>query len=350
MTSRKAPRTLTRRQLNRAVLARQLLLERASLPLPRAFERTAGLQTQYAPSAYVGLWSRLRDFARDQLTDGLNRRTVIQATLMRVTIHMVSRGDYWPITAAVRDVRRNWWLRVSAHQTGPEEMTRAAKRLRELLADGPRRRADIVATLGLDSTTWNGVGLWVDLVRVPPSGTWEHRRADLLGLAEQWVGPDRATPGQGARLLVRRYLGGFGPARRASIQTFTGLAAADLDAALAEIAPRRFLDEEGKELLDLPGAVLPDPDTPAPVRFLPTWDATLLTHARPTGILPEQYRPLVFTSRTPGSVPTFLVDGEVAGTWRYADGRVVVEPFEALPARARREVDEEAERLAAFHA
>jgi Winged helix DNA-binding domain len=345
-----AARTLTTRQLNRALLARQLLLDRASLTPPRAIERTAGLQTQYAPSAYVGLWSRLRDFDRDQLTDALNRRTVIQATLMRVTIHMVSRADYWPIAAAVREVRRNWWLRVSAHRARPEEMARLADRLREVLADGPRRRADLVVTLGLDPTTWNGLGLWVDLVRVPPSGTWERRRADVYGLAEQWVGPDQATAEQGAQLLVRRYLGGFGPARRASIQTFTGLALAEVDAALAGIGLRRFTDEEGKELLDLPGAALPDPDTPAPVRFLPTWDASLLTHARPTGILPERYRPLVFRSTTPGSVPTFLVDGAVAGTWRYADGRVEVQPFEALPPRVRREVDEEAERLAAFHA
>jgi hypothetical protein len=341
---------LTGRELNRAVLARQLLLERASLTPPRTVERVAGLQTQYAPSGYVGLWSRLQDFGRDQLTDALNRRTVIQATLMRVTIHTVSRGDYWPITAAVRDVRRTWWLRVAGRETSSEEMVRIADRLRALLADGPRRRADIVAALGLDSTTWNGVGLWVDLVRVPPSGTWERRRADLYGLAEQWVGPDEASPEQGAQLLVRRYLGGFGPARRASIQTFTGLAPADLDAALAGIRLRRFTDEQGKELLDLPGAPLPDPDTPAPVRFLPTWDSTLLSHARPTGILPEQYRRLVFTSKTPQSVPTFLVDGEVAGTWRYAGGRIAVQPFEALPERVRREVDEEAERLAAFHA
>jgi hypothetical protein len=342
--------TLTTRRLNRAVLARQLLLERASLTPPRAVERIAGLQTQYAPSAYVGLWSRLRDFGRDQLTDALHRRTVIQATLMRVTIHVVSRGDYWPITAAVRDVRRRWWLRVAGRGAGSEEMARIADRLRELLADGPRRRAEIAAALRLDSTAWNGVGLWVDLVRVPPSGTWEHRRADLYGLAEQWVGPDRATAEQGAQLLVRRYLGGFGPAPRASIQTFTGLAPADLDAALAGIRTRRFADEQGKELLDLPGAALPDPDTPAPVRFLPTWDSTLLTHARQTGILPEQYRPLVFTSKTPQSVPTFLVDGEVAGTWRYGDGRILVEPFDTLPQRVRQEVDDEAERLAAFHA
>jgi len=345
-----AVRTLSRRQLNRALLARQLLLDRARLTPPRAVERIAGLQTQYAPSAYVGLWSRLQDFGRSQLTEALGRRTVVQATLMRSTIHIVARPDFWPIAAAIREIRRDWWLRVTSHTAGPAGMAALAERVRELLAGGPLRRFDIVASLGLDSTTWNGVGLWVDLVRVPPSGTWEQRRADLYGLADQWIGGGDVTAEDGALLLVRRYLKGFGPATRASIQSFTGLSASALDTALERLGPRLFTDEDGGRLLDVPGGALPDPGTPAPVRFLPTWDATLLAHARRTGILPEPYRPLVFSTRTPQSVPTFLVDGEVAGTWRHRGGRVVVEPFEPLPERARREVAEEAERLKAFHA
>jgi hypothetical protein len=119
---------------------------------------------------------------------------------------------------------------------------------------------------------------------------------------------------------------------------------------LARILLRRFRTEGGAELLDLPDAPLPDPETPAPVRFLPTFDATLLVHARRTGILPEQYRPLLFTSKSPQSFPTFLVDGVVAGTWKHEDGRIRVDPYEPLPAAARREVEEEAERLAALHA
>ena len=112
----------------------------------------------------------------------------------------------------------------------------------------------------------------------------------------------------------------------------------------------RFRDEKGGELLDLPDAPLPDPETPAPVRFLPTWDATLLVHARRTQVLPERYRPLVFNTRTPHSVPTFLVDGAVAGTWRYERGRVRLEPFESLSPSTLRELEDEAESLAALHA
>jgi len=113
---------------------------------------------------------------------------------------------------------------------------------------------------------------------------------------------------------------------------------------------RTFRDEDGQELVDLPRAPLPDPQTPAPPRFIPTWDAMLLVHARATNVLPEEYRPLVFDVKTPHSVPTFLIDGAVAGKWRYEHGRIQLEPFRKLTRGERRELDEEAERLAALHA
>ena len=343
-------RTLTERKLNRALLARQLLLERSNLPLSRAVERMGGLQTQYAPSAYVGSWSRLTGFDRGTLTAALKRGSVVQATLMRVTIHMVSRRDYWPIALAVREPRREWWLAATRHAHDAGTMTATASRLQDLLSDGPKRRAEIVSALGLDAQTWNGVGLWVDLVRVAPSGTWEHRRADLYGLAEHYVGPlpPGLTADDGRALLVRRYLTGFGPASRKDVASFTGVAAAALAPLLERLPLRRFLDERGGELVDVARGPLPDAACPAPVRFLPTWDATLLVHARRTQIVPEPVRPLIFNTKTPHSVATFLVDGQVAGTWRHDDGRVSVDPFEPLPASAEREVRDEAERLEAF--
>jgi hypothetical protein len=123
----------------------------------------------------------------------------------------------------------------------------------------------------------------------------------------------------------------------------------DLAQVLDRLTLRRFRDERGGELLDVPRAPLPDPETPAPVRFLPTWDAVLLVHARRTGVLPERYRPLIFSTKMPQSVGTFLVDGAVAGTWRYDDGRVRWDAFERLDRAAAREVEDEAERLAEFH-
>jgi hypothetical protein len=190
--------------------------------------------------------------------------------------------------------------------------------------------------------------MWIDLVRAPPSGTWEHRRADSYALAEKWLGPTDATPDEGIELLVRRYLGGFGPARPHDIADWAGLPLPTVTRTLESLRLRRFRDEDGGELVDLPRAPLPDGETPTPVRFLPTWDAPLLVHARRSGILPEGYRPRVFSTKTPHSVATFLVDGAVAGTWREERGRIVTKAFSRLSRDVQRELAGEAERLAAF--
>jgi hypothetical protein len=344
-------RVLTQRDLNRALLARQHLLERARAPLPRALERVGGLQAQYAPSMYIGLWSRLESFERDDLTRALERRTVVQGTMMRATIHLVSARDYWPLAAGIRRARREDWLALERRGTTAGEVRAAAKRLRDRLAEGPLRRAEIDELLGKPGSPFvNAVLTWLELVRVPPSGTWERRRADLFAAAEDWLEPVDVAQEQGTELLVRRYLGGFGPATRSEIADWAGVAPGDIAPALERLRLRRFRDEGGEELLDLPRAPLPDPDTPAPIRFLPTWDATLLVHARRTGIVPEVHRPRVFNVKTPHSTNTFLVDGAVAGTWRYESGRLKLEPFGRLDRSRRRELDEEAGRLAAFHA
>jgi hypothetical protein len=342
------PRTLTRRELNRALLARQLLLERAKLTLPRALERVGGIQAQYAPSMYVGLWSRVEGFAREELTRALERRSVVQGTLLRATIHLVSARDYWPFALAVEGPRRDWWTRVQREAPAPREMAAAARRLRAALTEGPLRRAEVEELLGRDRA--RGVGMWIHLVRVPPSGTWERRRADLYGDAERWLDPPAVTPDEAGDHLVRRYLGAFGPASRADLASWAGLPPAAVAPVLDRLPLRRFRSDAGEELVDLPRAPLPDPETPAPVRFLPTWDATLLTHVRRTGILPEEHRPRIFNTKMPQSVGTFLVDGSVAGAWRYEEGRILLEPFHGLDRATRRELDEEADRLAAFHA
>jgi len=228
-------------------------------------------------------------------------------------------------------------------------MERAVERLRARLAEGPVPRAELESIVGKGQVL--GIGLWVDLVRVPPSGTWERRRADLFGAAEHWIEPPAEPPSETEAMahLVRRYLEGFGPASNRDIATFTGLRPGELPAAFDLLDLRRFRDVDGRELFDLPRAPLPPAETPAPVRFLPIWDAMLLVHARRTGIVPERYRPVIFNSKNPQSVATFLVDGVVAGTWRYQDGRVHIEPFERLSRAASRALAEEAERLAELH-
>jgi Winged helix DNA-binding domain len=344
-----AERVLTERELNRALLARQLLLERAKTPLPRALERIGGIQAQYAPSMYIGLWSRLAGFERQQLTRALERRSVVQATLMRVTIHLVSRRDYWPLTLAVKKTRNDGWLKAHEGRVEPRKLTAAAKRLRPHLAKGPMSQKEVDVVLGGDAATRNGVGVLLDLVRVPPSGTWERRRADIYALAENWVGQPDVGADDALDVLVRRYLSGFGPATKNDIASWAGLRPPQIAPSLDRLEVRTFAAEDGKTLYDLPRAPLPHAETPAPVRFLPTWDATLLVHARAAQILPEKYRSRVFHVKVPQSVSTFIVDGQVAGTWRYDKGRIKLSPFHKLDTATRRELDVEAERLAALH-
>jgi hypothetical protein len=345
-------RVLSTRELNRALLARQLLLERSPLALPDALEAVAGLQTQYAPAAYIGLWSRLRDFRREDLTRALAERRAVQATLMRSTIHTVSAGDYPLFAVGLRAARREWWLRVARRNLDEADMERAAGLLRKRLETGAARADELKALLvedGLPAVAWQGAGLWLDLVRVPPSGTWEQRRADLYGLAESWLGKSQPAPEEGIEHLVRRYLGGFGPATLNDVAGWAGLPAAQVRPVIERLDLPHFRDEKGAELLDLPDAPLPGPETPAPVRFLSTWEAVLLVHARRTQVLPERHRKLVFDVKMPFSTPTFLVDGAVAGSWRYEGGAVSLSPFEPLSPRARRELGREAKALAAFH-
>ena len=338
------------KQLNRAVLARQMLLQRSQLPLHRVVERMAGVQAQYIPSAYVGLWSRMARFERETLTRALLRRSVIQGTLMRGTIHLVSRADYWPLAAAIREMMREWWLRVARTGKTAEEMSQVATALRAALADGPRKRSELVADLGIDSTVWSGVGYWVELVRVPPAGTWDSRRADLYGLATEWVGPDRGNPVSGTDLLIRRYLAGFGPASREDIRSFTGFGRATIEEALERLPTRTFTDLTGQTLLDVRKGSLPDPDVPAPVRFLGTWDASLLVHARRALILPEEFRGRIFHTKAPHSFNTFMVDGQVAGTWSEEGGEIRLQHFGPVPMRFQRDLEEESSRLAALFA
>jgi winged helix DNA-binding protein len=344
--------TLTARELNRALLARQLLLQRTGLPLARALESIGGIQNQYAPSGYIGLWTRVESFALGDLTRALERRRVVQGTLMRATIHLVSPRDYWLFSAGVGPSRQAHWLKTNGKQFRGADLDAMAATLRRELAGGVRRRVELDEVLrSHGSTVWGGA--WVELIRVPPSGTWERRRADLFQLASEWLKPAVVSEEQGIEHLLRRYLRAFGPARLDDAAKWAGVEPAKMRATAERLTLRRFTDEAGKPLLDLPRAPLPGADSPAPVRFLPHWDATLLVHARRTLILPEEYRQRIFNSGAPHSFATFLVDGTVAGTWRveHAAGKatLIVQPFAPLPRGARRDVEAESAGLVRFH-
>ena len=314
-------------------------------------ERVGGIQTQYAPSGYIGLWTRMASFPRSDLTRALEARQAIQATLMRMTIHTVSARDYWPMAVAVRESRRDWFRRVNRRAMSELDMEALATEVRRELSTGPLKLAELSRRLkerGVPDVPIGWVSLWLDLVRVPPCGTWESRRADVYGLADQWLKPPRRVTVEDATdLLVRRYLEAFGPAHLPDIVSWTGIPSTIVHAATERLGVVLYRDEKRKKMMDLPGAPLPAEDTPAPVRFLPTWDSTLLVHARRTQILPEKYRSLVFNTKMPQSVGTFVVDGRVAGTWRY-DERVEFKPFAPLSRADTREVRREAERLTDF--
>jgi hypothetical protein len=346
-------RVLTQRDLNRSLLARQLLLERSKRPLARALEQVAGLQTQYAPSAYIRLWTSMERFDLGDLTRALEHKQAIQGTLMRSTIHVVSPRDYWLFAAGVGPSRQEWWLKVNRKQVGEAgaDVDDIGTRLRSALAGRTWHRKEVDALYSAHGGTIAN-GAWVDLVRVPPSGTWQRRRADLFRLAEEWLGPSDADEERGLEHLLRRYLGGFGPARLADAASWAGVPVTKLKPAAERLDLRTFRDEDGKTLLDLPGAPLPG-DVPAPPRFLPTWDATLLVHARRTQILPEEHRAAIFSTKTPHSFATFLVDGAVAGKWRVERTKekatLLLDPLAPLPRPAERELRDEAERLVRFH-
>lgn len=345
---------LTVGQLNRTLLLRQGLLERARRSIPVSIERMGGIQNQYAPNGYIALWSRVAGFRREHLTSALLERRVIQATLMRGTIHLVSARDYHPIAAGVRRAQMDWWSGIArSRRLDDVSYPDVAAAVTELLSTGPLRRDQILEGLvgrGFRKEHWEGVSQYLDMVRVPPSGTWERRRADVYALGAAWMGANRASEEEGLELLIRRYLGGFGPAPIPDIATWARVPVAALEPVAERMRLRSFVDESGGSLVDLPGAPLADADIVAPPRFVPTWDAMLLVHARRTAVLPEEYRPIVFTSNNPPSLPTFIVDGRVAGWWRHEGDRIRVEPFAPISRRAMREVEEEAQGLAALHA
>jgi hypothetical protein len=341
--------TLTARALNRTLLARQLLLERSTLSIPEVVERIGGLQTQYAPSGYVGLWTRLARFEREALTRALEERSVVQATLMRTTIHVVARREFWSYAMGVRRARRDWAMRVPAAAAGRGDeaaMIAHADQLRAALADGPKSVKELD---GLGAGFVGSLGLWVDLVRVPPSGTWERRRADRLALAEAWIGPSDVSEAAGLTHLVRAYLRGFGPAAWRDIASWAGISVAAAKRGGEGLELVTYRDEDGRPLVDLAGGSIIEPHTPAPIRFLPHWDANLLVHARRTGLLPDAYRSRIFSTRNPFSVGVVLVDGTVVAAWSVRDDRVVLDLLTDLTSRDARAVEHEREALEAFH-
>jgi hypothetical protein len=360
VTARHAHPVLTPRRLNRATLARQLLLERAELDVVTATERIGGLQAQEPASPYIGLWTRLAGFDSAQLDRAIAERAVVKGTLMRSTLHLVSAADYlhlWPaLVPMLEGVRRQDRVqppsarRLAALTAQAEAFTAEPRALGEL-----RDHLGESDGLAPDEVVW-WIRRRIPFAHAPSEVPWSFGRRPRLAHALTWLGAD-GWPSTEIALerLVRRYLGAFGPATAADLAQWSGVAVGKLRPGIAAVEAagdlRRFSDERGRELLDLDGAPLPDPDTPAQPRLLPMWDSTLLAFADRTRLISDEDRRVVI-ARNGDTLPTFTVDGVVAGLWwaEAAPGgrtRIVVEPFRPPLRRAdARALEREGERLA----
>jgi hypothetical protein len=349
---------ITRRELNRATLARQILLERSTMSIPAAIEHLVGLQAQTPHTAYTGLWSRLEAFAPETLSELIVERQIVRLALMRGTIHMVTARDAWglrPLVQPVLDrVQKSQFGKrlldvdldalVAAGRAFVDTEPRTFKALGDHLLDRwpGRDRFALEQTIRTE----------VPLIQVPPRGLWGRSGPIAHTSIQAWLGEPPAKPITLDR-LVTRYLGAFGPASVMDAQAWCGLTR------LADVFDRlrddlvTFRDESGRELFDLPDAPRPGPDVPAPPRFLYDFDNLLLSHADRTRMLSaaaaDAVRP---TTQEP--VSTFTLDGFVAGTWRIEREKprgavtLTLRPIQPSSRRHTAELTDEGARLLAF--
>ncbi|MEU8310359.1 winged helix DNA-binding domain-containing protein [Actinomadura sp. NPDC048955] len=344
---------LGRRALNRALLARQLLLERRAMPALEAIEHLVGLQAQAPNPPHIGLWTRLADYALDEAGELIADRRALRMVLMRGTLHLVSARDaraLRPITQVILDNH----LKARAAELEHLDLAALVAWARALLEEEPRSDKDLRALL---AERWPdedpallawAVRCRLPLVQVPPRGIWGSSGIARHTTLENWLGP--AAPDPSLDDVVRRYLGAFGPASVQDVQQWAGLTR--LGEVVERLRPElvAFRDENGRTLYDLPDAPRPGPDAEAPVRFVPDFDNLLLSHADRARIISEEHRKRVFTVN--GIIrATFLVDGFVHGMWKIEKGRgeatLRIEPFAPVPGPERAALEEEGMRLLA---
>jgi hypothetical protein len=347
--------TLSLRQLNRATLARQLLLERHRISAIEAVERLCGLQAQEAKHPFTGLWTRLDGFSREELAEALSARAVVRATLMRATLHLMSARDYAALRAPLSPALTQAMSVLGARAEGLD-IEKVLPVARALFAEKPRTFNELRPLLAeafpgvSDRALGYGVRLELPLVMIPTDDRWAFPSVARFALAETELAEPLAAEGA-PEALVLRYLAAFGPATPADAQTWSGLGGLKPAFESLRDGLRVFRDERGRELFDLPDASRPDEDTPAPARFLPEFDNLVLSHADRTRVLADEHRGEVVTKNLRVRA-TFLCDGFVRGTWdivrKKTSATLTLRPFEALPKGAARELAEEGEELLRF--
>jgi hypothetical protein len=346
-------RVLGPRALNRALLERQLLLRRQSMRVSDALEHLVGLQAQNPNGPYYGLWSRLEDFLPDELAEMIDRRLVVRIALMRWTLHVVTARDCLKLRPLVQPVMERRMRALFGTALEGVDLDRLVVLGRTLVDEQPRSLGDVGRTLAAEwpahepSVLGNALAALAPLVQVPPRGIWGRNGRAVQTSAERWLGRPLEPAAPPDELLLR-YLAAFGPATIDDMRKWSGLSG--LGCAIERLRPRlrSFRDEQGHELLDVRGAPLPDPDTPAPPRFLPECDNAVLAHADRSRIVSAKHRRLVTAQKT------FLVDGFVRGTWKIIRApkvsTLVISPIAPLSSEERLALAEEGAQLLAFSA
>ena len=345
---------LTARQLNRATLARQLLLRREPLDAAEGVRRVVALQAQEPASPYVGLWNRLADFDPAALDRAFGDWSVVKASLMRITLHAVHVDDYAAFQNAMLGTLRGSRLgdaRFTGAGLSIAEVDALVSELLEFVAE-PRAKAEIEAfvetRLGrAEPGVWWALRTFAPLWHAPTGGPWSFGLRSAMTAARTALPRERQQTS--VQALVRRYLEGFGPAAIQDVAQFALIQRPVIRAAIDPIVDElvRLEGPGGSELFDVAGGALPPEDTPAPPRLLPMWDSVLLAYHDRSRVIPPDLRRIVIR-RNGDVLPTLLVDGQVAGVWRSVEGVIEARAFRALPAEAWHGLAHEARALAAF--
>jgi hypothetical protein len=346
------PDVLSRRALNRALLARQMLLSRQEVPVDQALERLVGMQAQDPQAPYVGLWTRLEGFDPNDLSGLIAGRGAVRGTLMRCTVHLVTRNDWarlWLLTAPARE--RGFRASPFARELANVDLDDLLEAVRDQLNDRPLSRPELAAILserwpGVDPPSLAQASTLIPVVQAPPRGLWGQGGQARWITSEAWFGARIEEPAA-LDTVIRRYLAAYGPASLKDIQAWSGLTG--LRDHLTEMRPtlRTFRDEKGQELFDVPDGRLPVADTRAPVRFLAPFDNVQLAHAERSRIIDPAHRDHIYRDRL---MRAFLVDGFIAGSWQVKAGTLTLKPVRRLSKAELAELKDEGMRLLAFAA
>ena len=348
---------LSHRALNRALLQRQLLLHREKRSAAETIEHLVGMQAQVPGNPYVALWSRLEGFQPNELSQLIAERQAVRTSLMRATIHLVSARDCLALRPVLQSVlERTFASSVFARNIAGVDLDALLSAGRELLEERPRTRAELRPLLAQrwpgydDDSLAAAIGFLLPVVQVTPRGLWGKSGAARLTTVEAWLGRSLDSDSNPDNTVLR-YLAAFGPATVADIRIWSRLSG--LREVVERLRPRlvTFRDEGGRELFDLPHAPRPDPETPAPPRFLPEYDNILLSHDDRRRIIRDN-RGLPMPGGRGGELGSVLVDGFLSGMWRMTRERgnatLVIETDGSWTKAHRATVADEGARLLAF--